>query len=187
MWSQASVVAIFRASEVTEIFKCINVFFIILFSKMADILKLDPQALNATMRKFGAPASCVKAYEHWIVLLRPQQVTLGALILAAFEPVSAFSELSPASFAELKQVTVDIENSLKQAFEYEKLNYLMLMMVDPDVHFHVIPWYSAARNFENKQFGDSGWPGPPQLGDVNETDEQMNQKILALLQENWNS
>ena len=154
---------------------------------MADTLNLDPQALNATMRKFGAPASCVKAYEHWIVLLRPQQVTLGALILAAFEPVAAFSELSPASFAELKKVSVDIENSLRQVFAYEKLNYLMLMMVDPDVHFHVIPRYSEARNFENGQFCDSGWPGPPALGNVNETDERMNQKILLFLRENWNS
>ena len=27
---------------------------------------------------------------------------------------------------------------------YERINYLMLMMVDPDVHFHVIPRYTAA-------------------------------------------
>ncbi len=40
----------------------------------------------------------------------------------------------------------------------------MLMMVDPNVHFHVIPRYPAAAQWSGVAFADAGWPGPPQLG-----------------------
>jgi diadenosine tetraphosphate (Ap4A) HIT family hydrolase len=39
----------------------------------------------------------------------------------------------------------------------------MLMMVDPNVHFHVIPRYSEPRRWGGIEFPDAGWPGPPQL------------------------
>ena len=118
--------------------------------------------LNATMRKFGAPDTVIHQYQYWSILLRPAQATLGALVLAAHEPARAFSELSQASFTELHQVTKQMESALAKAFEYDKLNYLMLMMVDPDVHFHVIPRYAQAKQFNNIEFLDHGWPAPPQ-------------------------
>ncbi len=152
---------------------------------MAESLNLDPQALNATMRKFGAPKTCIYSYEHWCVMLRPAQVTLGSLVLAAFEPVNDFSELSTASFNELKTVTKNMESSLKEAFAYDKMNYLMLMMVDPDVHFHVIPRYSDSRIFEDIEFVDDSWPGPPDLGRINETDVSLNEQIVSHLTKNW--
>ena len=40
----------------------------------------------------------------------------------------------------------------------------MLMMVDPNVHFHVIPRYSEPRSWNGIEFPDAGWPGPPELG-----------------------
>ena len=91
------------------------------------------------MLKFGAPQTIIKQYRHWSVLLRPAQATLGALILVAHESAKALSDLSPASFTELHTVTGQLETALAKAFHYDKINYLMLMMVDPDVHFHVIP------------------------------------------------
>ena len=39
----------------------------------------------------------------------------------------------------------------------------MLMMVDPHVHFHVLPRYAQTRVFDGVQFPDTGWPGPPDL------------------------
>ena len=124
-------------------------------------------ALNATMKKFGAPDTVIRDYRYWSVLLRPQQVTLGSLVLIAKERVTAFAELSPAAFVELKNVTVDIESTLKSVFNYDKLNYLMLMMVDPDVHFHVIPRYNSPRTWADREFSDSAWPGPPSVEFIN--------------------
>ena len=37
------------------------------------------------------------------------------------------------------------------------------MMVDPHVHFHVIPRYATSVVFDNINFADSGWPGLPDL------------------------
>ena len=39
--------------------------------------------INDTIKKFGYPATLVKDYDHWVVLLRPAQVTLGSLVVAA--------------------------------------------------------------------------------------------------------
>ncbi len=39
----------------------------------------------------------------------------------------------------------------------------MLMMVDPHVHFHVIPRYDGDRAWDGVEFADAGWPGPPDL------------------------
>ncbi|TWI56727.1 diadenosine tetraphosphate (Ap4A) HIT family hydrolase [Pseudomonas duriflava] len=121
------------------------------------------EALSATLQKFGAPETVVREYEHWTVLLRPHQVTLGALVLIAKEAATALPQLSPAAFSELKQVTDHIEQALQAAFSYDKVNYLMLMMVDPDVHFHVIPRYNKPRIWAGQEFVDVAWPGPPQL------------------------
>ena len=55
------------------------------------------------------------------------------------------------------------ERLLKDQVGYQRINYLMLMMVDPDVHFHVIPRYEGSRHRSGLEFADAGWPGPPVL------------------------
>jgi diadenosine tetraphosphate (Ap4A) HIT family hydrolase len=144
-----------------------------------------PSEFNATMRKFGAPQTIIRSYRYWSVLLRPAQATLGALVLAAHEPAKAFAELSPASFTELHAVTRDIETALTQAFHYDKINYLMLMMVDPDVHFHVLPRYAQPKPFTGLEFIDAGWPAVPNLGQINATDAAINQRIMNHIQSCW--
>ena len=81
----------------------------------------ENSVFNDTMRKFGAPQTIIRQYQHWSVLLRPAQATLGAMVLVAHDPVHAFSELSPDSFTELQQVTAHIETALAQAFNNDKL------------------------------------------------------------------
>jgi diadenosine tetraphosphate (Ap4A) HIT family hydrolase len=146
---------------------------------------MNAPVLNDTMRKFGAPQTIIHSFQYWSVLLRPAQATLGALVLIAHEPVKAFSGLSAASFAEMHAVINQIEFTLTKAFQYDKINYLMLMMVDPDVHFHIIPRYAQTRLFADTAFVDVGWPAVPQLGQINETDETINQKIIAHIKACW--
>lgn len=145
----------------------------------------ESTSLNATMRKFGAPQTIIRQYQYWSVMLRPAQATLGALVLAAHEPAEAFSELSPASFAELHTITGHIESALAKAFQNDKINYLMLMMVDPDVHFHVIPRYAQPRQFADMEFIDAGWPAMPNLGQINKTDAVISQRIMNYIQSCW--
>ncbi len=118
---------------------------------------------NPTMRKFGYPDTLLKEFEHWVVLLRPAQVTLGSLILAAKSDATAFSDLPDEAFAEQAVAVRSIETALRSFCDYERINYLMLMMVDPNVHFHVLPRYRAAQEFAGMSFPDKGWPGQPDL------------------------
>ena len=120
--------------------------------------------MNPTMEKFGYPATLLRELDDWVILLRPGQVTLGSLILAAKGDATAYHQLSPDAFIEQRKAVIAIETVLKDFCAYERINYLMLMMVDPNVHFHVIPRYSESRQWSGMDFADAGWPGPPQLG-----------------------
>lgn len=141
--------------------------------------------MNDTIKNFGYPDSLIKAYDHWVVLLRPQQLTLGSLVLAAKSDATQLHELSPEAFAELKIVTTDIENTLADVTAYQRINYLMLMMVDPHVHYHVFPRYESPLHFQEIEFADQGWPGPPNLGLVTSTDAAVNTALVAHLRANW--
>lgn len=141
--------------------------------------------MNATMAKFGHPESLVADYDNWVVLLRPQQATLGALVLVCKESATAFSQISPAAFAEFGSTVCDIEAALTAAFAYDKINYLMLMMVDPNVHFHVIPRYAAERSFEGRTFADPGWPRLPDLAKSPELDPAMLARIREHVKRHW--
>ena len=139
---------------------------------------------NPTMRKFGYPGTLVREFEHWVVLVRPAQVTLGSLVLAAKSDATAYSGLPDEAFAEQAVAVRAIESALRQFCSYERINYLMLMMVDPQVHFHVIPRYSGSREWEGLDFPDKGWPGTPKLKFIIETDDlqlpSMRDEIKAL-------
>lgn len=141
--------------------------------------------MNETILKFGYPGTLIADYSSWVVLLRPQQATLGALILANKEPVQTFGDVSAAGCEELARVTRDIEHALRAAFAFDKINYLMLMMVDPDVHFHVIPRYADVRSFDRIEFEDQGWPGPPRLDHATATDAAINKRLVERLIEVW--
>ncbi len=122
--------------------------------------------MNPTIEKFGYPATLVKEFEHWLVLLRPAQPTLGSLVLAAKSDATAYGQLSREAFLEQASVVAAIELGIGKFSAYERINYLMLMMVDPNVHFHVVPRYSQPREWSGIQFPDAGWPGPPELANA---------------------
>ena len=97
-------------------------------------------------------------------MLRPKQVTLGSLVLAIRDPhTRSMGALSPQAVAEFPVLTGAIEAVLKSELKAEKFNYLCLMMVDPQVHFHILPRYSTPVSFANQTFFDTNWPGPPDL------------------------
>ncbi|HWI86319.1 MAG TPA: HIT family protein [Sphingomonas sp.] len=143
--------------------------------------------MNATIRKFGYPATLVAEYAHWVVLLRPAQPTLGSLILAAKSEATAFPDLKPQAFAELATVTKHLEGVLHKAVAPAKINYLMLMMVDPNVHFHVIPRYEGGRGYDGIDVTDAGWPKMPALNEARELNPEEIAKLIAWLRKWWPS
>lgn len=140
---------------------------------------------NPTMAKFGHPHTQIAETSSWSVLLRPGQVTLGSLVLVAKEDAKAFGDLSPAAFADLGNVVRKVEAMLRAFVGFERINYLMLMMVDPDVHFHVIPRYEGARSFEGTEFPDAGWPGQPALNQATEPEPETLARLRDALAAHW--
>jgi len=141
--------------------------------------------MNETIRKFGHPATLIADYEHWVVLLRPAQPTLGSLVLAAKSEARSFADLSAEAFAELQRAVADIEAALAAAVRYEKINYLMLMMVDPNVHFHVIPRYEGEREACGVRVTDAGWPKVPALGEAVELEPEQVDALVGHLKGFW--
>lgn len=130
--------------------------------------------INSTIEKFGYPATLVREYDNWVVLLRPAQVTLGSLIVAAKSDATDFGDLPADHFSELKIVTANVSRALGTLIDHARLNWLMLMMVDPHVHFHLIPRYEGNREHDGLSLLDTAWPGPPNLGGaVALSDEQI--------------
>lgn len=122
--------------------------------------------MNDTILRFGYPATLIAEFAHWVVLLRPAQPTVGALVLAAKSEAGAFAELPPEAFVELAIVVAAIETALKSAVDYAKINYLMLMMQDRHVHFHVLPRYEGSHTLAGVTVPDAGWPAAPALGEA---------------------
>lgn len=140
---------------------------------------------NPTALKFGYPQTLVAETAQWLVLVRPQQPTYGSLVLVCKEPAQAFSDLSPAAFADLREVVAGVERLLSGVVDYARINYLMLMMVDRDVHFHVVPRYDGVRELDGLTLADSGWPGPPDLGAAVALEPATSAALAAALREQW--
>ena len=140
--------------------------------------------MNPTIEKFGFPATLVRELGHWVILLRPAQVTLGSLVLAAKGDATAYGALPREAFAEQADAVGMIERGLAAFCNYERINYLMLMMVDPNVHFHVIPRYSGSREWNGIDFPDEGWPGQPQLASAIQLPEDRIGALVEALSNN---
>ena len=137
--------------------------------------------MNNTIEKFGYPATLARDYTHWVLLVRPAQVTAGSLILAAKSDATAYGALPPAAFTEQGVIIAELEQKLRETVKMDNINYLMLMMVDPHVHFHIFPRYRGARSFAGLMLTDHGWPGPPDLKSAVELDSTtIGQAVEAL-------
>jgi diadenosine tetraphosphate (Ap4A) HIT family hydrolase len=138
-----------------------------------------------TLRTYRYPDTLVHEYVHWAVLLRPAQVTLGSLVLAARSAAESLGALEQAAFTELKQVIGDIEATLRAEFGYDKINYVAIMINDPNPHFHVIPRYSAPRRWQGREFVDAAWPLPPDLGHRLDLDAGELESLRHRLRDAW--
>lgn len=141
--------------------------------------------MNATIEKFGYPATLVREYRHWLVLVRPAQVTAGSLILAAKSEATSYGTLPEAAFTEQSRVVSEIELALKRSVNFDKINYLMLMMVDLHVHFHVLPRYAGHRSLAGMSVTDRGWPGPADLSAGERLDGASTEAVVRILKDNW--
>lgn len=137
--------------------------------------------MQPILEKFDSEKNSIKEYKHWHLLLRNDQVTLGSLVLIEKSFKNKYSEISGSSFLEFGEIIKKIEPTLNELFSYEKINYLMLMMKDDEVHYHIIPRYSKVRCFNSIEFIDYGWPSLPDMTFHNHLDTETKSKLIAAL------
>jgi|APSaa5957512535_1039671.scaffolds.fasta_scaffold374422_1 diadenosine tetraphosphate (Ap4A) HIT family hydrolase len=106
---------------------------------------------NKTISHYVTEKNVIKNYGHWVLALRPSQLTCYSLMLFADSDAELFSELDTNSLNDLGNIFSDIELCIKLISQPIKFNYHSLMLVDPHVHFHIFP------RFEDQDL-DSYWP-----------------------------
>jgi diadenosine tetraphosphate (Ap4A) HIT family hydrolase len=126
--------------------------------------------MNATLQRFGHPGAAITEYEHWVVLIRPQQPTPYCCVLAARSGALGLGALSRDEAAELPSVIQGFEAAVRQLAPAVKFNYLALMMVDPHPHFHAIPRYAMDLNVDGTVLRDIDYPRPPDLSRAQQAD-----------------
>jgi len=126
--------------------------------------------------KFRIQNLKIQEFEFWIVSLRPQQVTLGSMVLTLKRHCGSLSDLTEEEAGELSKIYKFIESKLKELFLPDRINYLTLMMTDYQLHTHIIPRYQSERIFNNIIFTDKDWPKPSNILDVvSLTDSQLSE------------
>src|SRR5690606_17299017 len=125
--------------------------------------RMETPELIAFREKFRIAELRIADTTHWTWSVRPAQPTLGATVLSLRRGAVAFSGVGPEEMADLAAAVALVERATRAAFGYDKINYLMLMMVDPHVHFHVLPRHAKPPRFGDREWPDAAWPGPPSL------------------------
>jgi diadenosine tetraphosphate (Ap4A) HIT family hydrolase len=123
-------------------------------------------ALSEFRQKFQLNELMLLKPSGWNISLRPAQPTPGSLILSLAREATSLAELTPEEGAQLVAAIHQADKLLTRAFRPDKINFLALMMVDAQVHFHVIPRYSRPVLFDGHSYQDVRWPGPPSVGDA---------------------
>lgn len=107
---------------------------------------------------FDKKNNLIKEYKYWSLLVRNRNSTLGNCIVLLKRHAAAFSDVTKEEMQELAIVTKETEHAIKKAWNYDKINWMLLMMQDQHVHFHVLPRYAGKRVFAGQEWTDDAWP-----------------------------
>lgn len=136
------------------------------------------------IEKFNKQKNYIFEYQSWLLLYRDKQVTPGSLVLIYSErDEDSLGGVSSQAFSHLPKFINAIEKSIRKIYKAEKFNYLALMMVDPQPHFHIFPRYSKPVKFEGKEYLDMDWPMPVSI----QRDLKINSEVSEAFKKNLSS
>nr|WP_156889324.1 HIT family protein [Halomonas sp. 1513] len=119
--------------------------------------------------------------EHWILSVRPEQITLGSMVLSSSLGKTTLSQLTAEEGAEMAVLLGEAENLAKDKFGSMRINVLCLMMKDPIVHFHIFPRYDKEVEVRGVHWRDEDYPAPPSMRKV-ETSKDILEYLANTLQ-----
>jgi len=136
--------------------------------------------MNSFAVKFKLAKLTIYSSKFWIWSVRPNQPTVGSTILSLRRDDTCFANISHDEACDYANILKIVEKTTKAAFDFDVINYLTLMMIDKQLHTHIIPRYHADKFALNQKWSDPGWPGQPdlQLAQQQELDALEIQQIL---------
>lgn len=142
-------------------------------------------ALQDFERKFKVDQFLIAHVAGWRVSLRTSQTTLGAVVVSSRNGTPRMEMLDDEAQASLGTVLAACDRALRQTYGCQLVNYLALMLVDPIVHFHVIPRYNGPVERFGLKWVDADWPKPPTLGDSNQAPEGVLGAVASELKQSF--
>lgn len=111
-------------------------------------------------RKFLVKELLIFEGEFWNWSLRPKQPTIGSSIVSLKRHATTVSDITSEEWNELLYIFKLIEERCKKVFSHNVINYLMLMLVDKQIHYHVLPRFDSSTDFNGYLYDDKFWPNP---------------------------
>lgn len=105
------------------------------------------------------PRFLIASATHWAVCLNESQDLLGRCYLLLKRPETDALALTGDELAELWSLARDTRDALRRLWEPDHFNFALLMNVDPQVHFHILPRYRVRREFAGGTFVDPTFGG----------------------------
>jgi diadenosine tetraphosphate (Ap4A) HIT family hydrolase len=137
---------------------------------------------NEFRKKFQLDKLTILQNEHWILSVRPEQLTLGSMVLSSAKGKVELSQLSAEEGAEMVRLLGIAERLAKEKFGAVRINVLCLMMQDPLVHFHILPRYKKNVVFNDDVWIDKDYPKPPAIKPII-TDDKVLSEVSKLLRD----
>ena len=89
------------------------------------------------MSKFKPETRCIKEFKYWIVCIRGKQATLGDAVILLKRETPNVGNMLPEEGAEFTEVVKWYEETCTKKFGAVKFNYVIMMMKDFFVHYHL--------------------------------------------------
>ena len=129
---------------------------------------------------FKPQDTLIKEFEHWVILLRSEQITLGDCIFVLKRNIPSFGDMTKEEGAEVAEAIQWYEKRCTELFGAVKFNYIAAMMRDNFVHFHAFPRYSASVDLFDRTWEDERWPRVIQFSPTPIVDGNLHQLVNYL-------
>lgn len=116
--------------------------------------------------RFNKPELLLKEFNHWVIILRENVVTLGSCVIILKSGKPCLKDVSGEEMSEFPQVCRWFEQKTKELYGAAKWNYLATMMKDSFVHFHAIPRYENEVEIYNKKWVDEDYPSGTKMNKI---------------------
>jgi len=105
----------------------------------------------------------IKRYTYWKVYLHGKfhyHLLGSTYIWARREGDFDLLDMTPEEEKEFFEIARELKKILKELFQPDRFNYMMLANVSSHLHIHMIPRYKGERTFDGIKFVDKRWGQP---------------------------